>query len=101
MALKKNDEIIDESNGARVFLRERDSISRSKAILILLSQLLYNIISDIFRLLFLIFLKISSKGKIILFASNTNHLQNIRKYNEGFYKTHFRPIVDKCLYDTY
>ncbi len=81
MALKKNDEIIDESNGARVFLRERDSISRSKAILILLSQLLYNIISDIFRLLFLIFLKISSQGKIILFASNTNHLQNIRKYN--------------------
>jgi len=31
----------------------------------------------------------------------TMEKKKIRKYNEGFYKTHFRPIVDKCLYDTY
>ena len=32
---------------------------------------------------------------------NTVDKKEIRKNNEEFYSIHFRPIVEKCLYDTY
>jgi hypothetical protein len=88
MSTQSNRNFLDESEGARDFLRKKDSITRGKAIALLTIKLVCNIFLDLFRILFIFWFKFSKSGCVVLFASNNNHKKNVEKYS---------PILSKAL----
>lgn len=71
----------NERHGVREFLRENDSLTRCRAITICAFSLLLHLWFDVFRCLFLVWLRLSGKGSMVLFASGDNHVANIEKYS--------------------
>ena len=78
--------IKDESEGARELLREKKSIGRPLAFLLVFLSFLTNLALDIIRISYLFFLKTSNSNHTLLFASNKNQYINVSKYSANLYQ---------------
>mgnify|MGYP005623146747 CR=1 FL=1 len=65
----------------RHYFRNRDRLSRPWVISVLSLYVLGNIILDVPRAFVLIWLRVNGKGRSILFASNKNQIDNVKKYS--------------------
>ena len=65
----------------RHYFRNRERLSRRWVILVLSLYALGNIILDVPRVFVLIWLRVTGNGRSLLFASNTNQIDNVKKYS--------------------
>jgi hypothetical protein len=62
------------------YLRDHDRIYKRQAVALIFVRFLANLFIDVVRVIVFCWIRLSGRGKTILFASNDNHLINVKKY---------------------